>query len=443
MKTLFNFRSARVLGLGLSSLFTCVGFASFEARDAEQVDREIYETEEYLDTFSYRYSLGVEEVLKSKQASYGTSFGSLDGQHFYRLEDIHLEKRHEDTTFSFESKREEDLVEKRLHSEFRLMQRTSEDFAVLGKFSSDFYKKWCDIGFGFIGFSDGAKRYGLEVSLIDSFYNIKEENVKNRYLNRVWNIQGELNPIVNDKTLVSLTGEVDTPVRWNRMSEGYLYTERREASQIKMSHWVSQWSQIWLKTAYEHKEESKTFVNEQDNSRSLDQREKELSLNRHVFDARVGWLKKSDESSNTHELTLGHLTRDADYDSALAASAVRKAPAAVTLPAQSGRLMNLSVSQMNDLEILGSTAHYFRTGVSSSWSFLKTEALSESSNDGDVRKNVIEAKFYTGWEWRLGKNGLFGFHVSWDLDNWTRKVFRNETYSSDWDGGNAQFAISL
>ena len=420
---------------GLSNL----AFASFEARDAEQVDRELMSAEFYLDAFSYRYTLGLENTLLNRDALYATSFGSLDGKHFYRLEDIKIQKKHKDTTFAYVSHREEDLIEKRLHSEFRLSQQLHENFGMLAKFSSDFYKKWCDIGMGIEGFSDGKKRYGLEVSMIDSFYNMKEENPNDRYLKKVWNFKSSLSPIKDDSSEVTLSGELDTPVNWKRPSEGYVYTFRQESAALLTSHWLTEHNKIWLNTTYEHKQEAKEFTNEIDNSRSLDQREQRLSLYRHDLDTRLGWLNKSTESESTHEFTVGHYLLDADYDAVQASQFVRNAPPAKTAPALSGKLRNFSASQLNDLQF--AEEHFFRTGASAAWSFTRSE--SETLDRKERVEDKIAAKFHTGWEYRLGKHGVFGFHITWDLDNWTRKAFRGENYNSDWDGGNAQFSVAL
>jgi hypothetical protein len=193
---------------------------------------------------------------------------------------------------------------------------------------------------------------------------------------------------------------------------------------------------------YNHKNESKDFNSNTKSVELQNQGSKSLSLERQEFNIDSEARYYSQDKNRTHGIGLGYFTRNANYSSA------------GDLPTQkpleninyddpslrsytSGRVQQVTISQLNYLPYPGSTENFLRLGTMAG--FIRNDI----DKKGRKKELTAEAKLITGWEFRLKTNGIIGFQAAWDIDNWVRKAFQNKKFNSSWDGGNFQFGLAF
>jgi hypothetical protein len=145
-------------------------FGEFHEDDANEVDKEYRDDEFLLDKKTYRYSLGLQDIWNSSENKngYRTSFGSIDGNHFYRAEDLKMQVKKDAWQLEFNGMRREDFIERRFDSELKIAYFNSENFSPFASFSSNYFKKWADISGGIDLYSEGKKSFTLKVTIVRS-----------------------------------------------------------------------------------------------------------------------------------------------------------------------------------------------------------------------------------------------------------------------------------
>ena len=412
-------------------------FAQFLHEDAETVDKEYYDTEYYFDIFAYRYSLGLENTWNAHEQSYRSSFGSIDGSHFYRSEDLKMKVREGDLQLEYLYTNRQDFVEHKKTAVFKVSKFVNPDMAVSILNSADFYKKWADAGIGFELFENQRKHLSLQLWSIDPVYNIKEENKKDKYETRVWNVIADKQILLQGNDFISVGVNIDTPVVWNRKTLGYVYQYSRNQYSISSQNALSESWKLLSLTQFENKLESRDSSGVPD---SVADHTKEtipttpLSLNRKIFQSHLEARLQENGAAEVHTFSLNYMRRDARYNYKIVpVDPNPKSKSEWT----SGLTDEFIASAVSELPIYNSPTHFTRLGAS-------TAFINEVTGNTDRKSQFrIEAKVHTGYEFRLSDKGVLGLHISWDADNWARKIFQGRDYEASWDGGNFQFAIGF
>lgn len=399
--------------LGRSS----IALARFSPDDATEIDQENrLNSESYNDAKSYEFPFSWQRDWRRSNLGYRVSAGSLNISKFLYREDIKLLEVVPDVgMMSFHQERYEDFLQQSRQSEVRLAVYLGSSMYLGLTAEGEYFKKWSDIG-AVAGYGSPAGSY-LEVKyyLVDLYYNEKEDADDN-YSRQPWafTLAGRSDP--KHREFWEFNYEYESPVRWQRRSAGYIYTNYRQALALQVN-WP--WSETLLflsHSTFERKTESKDWS-------AFPQT---ASFARNVATEDLGFVYTPKESSLEYNGGMSLVYRRSLYHYSNP-----------SFSKQSGVIDSEIIPDSQRREVMPylllakplNTNQTLRGGPI--WSYA---LISENNTD----RFTNEVKLQLAYEFKIGERVSTLINTNWDFDNlWVDAPYRERPFRP-WDGGNLQ-----
>lgn len=184
-----------------------------------------------------------QQVWRQINLGYLVSAGSLNASKFSYREDIKFIEVVPDVgMMSFVQGRYEDFLQQSRHSEVRLAGYVGHNCYLAPVAEGGYFKKWGDLG-GVVGTGSPTGAFlEAEFYLVDHFYNQKEDsNDTNSRQPWAFTLAGRSDP--RTRRFGEFHYEYESPVRWERLLENYIYTNYRQALSL---HGALPWSETLM-----------------------------------------------------------------------------------------------------------------------------------------------------------------------------------------------------
>jgi hypothetical protein len=408
----------------LLPIYLCVvsaplALARFGPDDATELDQENrLNSESYNDAKSYEFPFSWQRDWRQSRLGYRVSAGSLNVSKFLYREDFKLIEVVPDVgMMSLVQGRYEDFLQQSRRGELRLAGYVGHNCYLGPVAEGGYFKKWGDLG-GVVGVGSPAGAFlEAEYYLVDLYYNEKEDS-NDTYSRQPWAFTLAGRSDLRTRWFWEFHYEYESPVRWERLSENYIYTNYRQALSL---HGTLPWSETLMFLSnldLERKTEGKDWLAfPQTASFERNVGTEDLSF---VYTPKDSTLEYNGGASIIYRRALYHYSNPN----------LQAQPAVVDseiLPDSQRRefMSYLLVSKpLNNAQ-----TQALRGGPIWSYSLI-------SENSADMYAN--EVKLQMAYEFKIGKNVSTLLNTNWDLDNlWVDAPYHQKPFSP-WDGGNIQ-----
>jgi hypothetical protein len=423
--------------------------------DSQKIDSDYLDHEFLYDILSYRYNEYLLNAYNEAQFGYRTSYGSLDGYNFYIQDDLKLEIEEDNFGLRYNSNKIQDFVSKKSYSEFEIFRKFSlfgssgieneENSALKAKIglvsSAQFEKKYSDVGFRFGLLSKNKEIFYYQISNLYAVYNWKEKNKQDHFKSKPWRhlFGGQF-----DSGRLFFSSDVlwETPIEWNKNSKNTLY--QRSFFQHTSSFKYSLVGKDYFKISFQNERKYE----------SLDTKLQDESLIQKEFSSSFGYFGYTNYNEIWYELYFSTIHRNSNVDlkkHSLNENEISKSVSEAPPAQKNDSTEDFLVGGKSNVFLLSNiwnigldhlNTNVVRVGPSVALvDYQKNEIQIEKNEKNIQKKQSFQSKLLTGWEYRFKNYGMFGFNVSWDIDNLLRKPNSGNRYSALWDGGNFQMGL--
>jgi len=394
--------------------------ARFQQSDEIEIDREErLSSENFNDEISYRAPFFWQRLWDSKSLGIQANGGSYNAKRFSYIEEIKLHSSEDRfATFSYHQHRRQTMIVDLPDREMRVRFNSLRPFYISLMVDGDSYKANADFGAAISILPQTNRKLELYAWKVDHLYNDKTEELDSNMSEDNWTYGLKYQWQFSNKFHARITGEQDTPLRWQRQNYVYRYNQLKYKLLFgygdQYSGWYSEFS--WLDKT---KTESKLW--------NLGP-QKEMNKKVAVYEWFINFAKL-----NRSDITLGALIikRDVDYevsnpDANVSPEVDPSDPSPDAYRKELGHYLTYYHKLKNHPN------HGFQYGYHANH-----VALTEESDTS----YHAEWKFQFAWNYSFDPTSNIFLNTSWDLD----ELARNYPYQSEeqsfkpWGGGNIQF----
>lgn len=402
-------------------------FARFHQSDADYVDQEErLSTENYNDEISYRNPFYWQQLWETHKLGVRANGGSYNAKRFMFFEDIKLQTTDDAAaTFSFTQNRQQNLLFEHMQREIRVRVNQLKPFYFSFLTDGDSYKGNADFGIALSLMPRSDRKLEFYLWKVDHLYNTKAEEGENEMLNNNWSVGVKYDWRFSSWQRISFRSEVDTPVRWDRKSENYLYTYERRFHELRYellvaTHWL-----LFGSWQYEMKREAKDW--------NLDGRNfsKSMELRSHVYELGANYAVYKDS-----DLTFGALWYERDV-----AYTWQQADEEADLP-RPDETFSPNVRRYEPAHYVtyfhrlkAHPQHGFQYGYHANHVWLHEAADERYEN---------EIKFQFAWNYSFTQASAVLLNTTWDLDDMVEKYpYEGDNRFKPWGGGSLHFTATF
>lgn len=408
-------------------LLAIIGFsagsadARFIESDADLVDQEErFNTETYNDKYSYRFPVSWNDLYEAADAAVRLHAGSLNVNRFDYSEELKFFAANDVAGFSFKQMRQEDVIEQSTVREVRMNGFLPGKLYVSMVADGGSFKEYGDMGWA-LGLGD-VKRPSFELVYwsTDHFYDTKKSDEQDKRTRKTWTLTTQANADLTESLAVSLGGEFDHPLRWQRPSRGYTYEHVRRAVTVGAKYRLTGVDRILFEAEWDRKAEKKTWQ-ASGFSKKMD---------RDVRSGEVSWINSVDRVD--HAAGIAYIYRHAAYEHTNPAE-----PAdATVLPEPFGpdvALRHEWIGFATRNTPLTGDRHYQQYGL-----FLNYVDLDDTRH-----VKVMESKAQWAWEYRYTAKARVLLNTTWDVNQLTDDFPYKKRPFRPWGGGDIQFIAAF
>ena len=403
-----------------------LGLARFQQSDEIEVDREErLSSENFNDEMSYRAPFFWRRLWDENSMGIEASGGSYNAKRFSYIEEIKLHsKENRFATFSFHQHRRQTMITDIPEREMRVSFNSLKPIFLSLMADGDSYKANADFGAAISVQPTPKRKIEFYSWKVDPLYNNKTEEEHSDMSSDNWTYGLKYRWHFSNKFHAQITGEQDTPIRWQRPDQGYEYKYKQIKYKLLFGYgnpdqgWYTEMSGIDLT-----KHESKLW--------SLGP-SKTMSKNVSIYEWLINLAK-----TNRDDVTLGFLVmkRDVDYeiknpDKNISDEVDPDDPSPDTYRKEFGHYLTYFHKLKNHPN------HGFQYGYHAN----HVETTEESN-----RSYHAEWKFQFAWNYSFDETSNMFLNTSWDLDEIARRYpYRDEENRfRPWGGGNIQFITAF
>jgi hypothetical protein len=397
--------------------------ARFLHTDADEIDQEeTYNSESFNDAKAYEFPAYWNDFWMFEKLGYRITFGSLNANKFLVDEDLKLvSSSNYPVTFSFEHHRYDDLLERRLNQELRLIGGYETGVYAALTAEGGHFKRHGDMGGAFGWRFDPKSFVELYYTKVDLFYNVKQDLPGSSYIHEPWTVGVRWQQIDSVHHWWTASVEYDAPLlrEDKQLSQDYRYQ-----NQVFSLAWTQTMSLgIWRGNIRgEKKTEARNFYTQDFH--------KKMYRIAGVIDQSLEFAYEG----MTMQPGILLVARRAEYDYRGVVSDPEKKPREgddpdiiLRSPDSYRREYMPYVVARHDID---PKVHLFQYGL-----YAANVEISESGKSSFSN----EVKWQFAYEFRFSEKSYVLVNTAWDLDNMTTDFPYDKGIFRPWDGGNVQF----
>lgn len=399
-----------------TNTFASSGYARFNERIPEKFEHEVADDPEaWNDEISYRWPSPWHSIWNSAKNGVRISSGSLDANYFLFQREIKLFHREQNFSIAYGESLHDfnEFKDETREVEGTYLPTDHLGFGILLDGASE--KKWYDVGFSLRLINQNSTTLTFKYWIVDPYYDSKETNTENSYDKKPYSTVIEARHFFGN-TELQFFREYDSPLTWNRTSEGYEFFYERTETRWAVTHRVSPFSSVTYQRSLLKLNEQKTTAFESTNERKL--------FERHLSRHSVKSTHANPESSYQYHFGAEYLEYRAFLSSSSTLESQESAP-----PTES-EIKGLRNEKMLffEVHIPAFNNDYAQFG-------LHMNKVHMNLVD-DIER--LEQKLQVAYDLRIQKGIFILFNTTWDLD----RIWENYPYSDEdfkpWGGGALQ-----